>query len=292
MRFVVILTATLTILGILISSLIIVYHESVTPKVLRTSSLRAFSSIGKCSNVTIYVLVDNHGYDGFLSPWGISLLIRVQDTLILFDAGPDPEALEVNSRLLGINLSNLKFVVISQEHGDHWGGLRYVARVAPHIKVYVPAGMPSSVKSAIANLGFKVIEVHNTSVVNSCVAIIGELLGPPWEQALAINVEGLGLIVLVGCSHPGVDKIVAKAVKDLGIKPYAVIGGFHLMGASRDEVEYIVKNLTKLGVKKVYPIHCSGDLIRKLMKSEYPEIYGDGHVGLVLIFNAVGALKK
>jgi len=286
MRLVVVLTATLIILGVLISSLIIVYHESLTPRVFTTSPLRAFSRISECSNVTIYVLVDNHGYDDFLSPWGISLLIRVQDSLILFDAGPNPEALEVNSRLLGINLSNLKFVVISHEHGDHWGGLRYVARVAPHTAVYVPAGMSSSVKSAIANLGFKVIEVHNTTVVNGCVAIIGELLGPPWEQALAVNVKGLGLIVLVGCSHPGVDRIVAKAVKDLNIKPYAVIGGFHLMGASRDEVEYIVKNLIKLGVKRVYPIHCSGDLIRELMKSEYPEIYGDGHVGTTLVFNA------
>ena len=287
MRLVVILIAALIILGVLISSLIIVYHESVTSKVFTTSSLRAFPRIGECSNVTIYVLVDNHGYDDFLSPWGISLLIRVQDSLILFDAGPNPEALEVNSRLLGINLSNLKFVVISHEHGDHWGGLRYVARVAPHTTVYVPAGMSSSVKNAIANLGFKVIEVHNTTVVSGCVAIIGELLGPPWEQALAVNVKGLGLIVLVGCSHPGVDRIVAKAVKDLGIKPYTVIGGFHLMGASRDEVEYVVKNLIKLGIRRVYPIHCSGDLIRELMKSEYPEIYGDGHVGLVLVFNVV-----
>ena len=286
MRFVVVLTAILIILGVLISSLITVYHESITPKVFTTSSLRAFLRIGECSNVTIYVLVDNHGYDGFLSPWGISLLVRVQDSLILFDAGPNPKALEANTRLLGINLSNLKFVVISHEHGDHWGGLRYVARVAPHIVVYVPAGMSSSVKDDIADLGFKVINIHNTTVVNGCVAIIGELLGPPWEQALAINVKGLGLIVLVGCSHPGVDRIVAKAVKDLGIKPYAVIGGFHLMGASRDEIKHIVENLIKLGVKRVYPIHCSGDLIRELMKSEYPEIYGDGHVGTTLVFNA------
>ena len=286
MRYVVILI-TLIVLGVLITSFIVATYEYLTPRtstplVPPTRTVR----ISSCDYVTIYVLVDNHGYDGFSSPWGISLLIKTRNSSILFDAGPSPEALEVNSRLLGINLSSLKFVVISHEHGDHWYGLRYVAKVAPHIVVYVPAGMSSSVKDDIADLGFKVVNIHNTTVVNGCVAIIGELLGPPWEQALAINVKGLGLIVLVGCSHPGVDRIVAKAVKDLGIKPYAVIGGFHLMGASRDEIKHIVENLIKLGVKRVYPIHCSGDLIRELMKSEYPEIYGDGHVGTTLVFNA------
>lgn len=38
-------------------------------------------------------------------------------------------------------------------------------------------------------------------------AIIGQLGGFLKEQALAINVEGRGLVILVGCSHPGVVKI-------------------------------------------------------------------------------------
>ncbi|RLF13813.1 MAG: hypothetical protein DRJ66_07160, partial [Thermoprotei archaeon] len=99
-------------------------------------------------------------------------------------------------------------------------------------------------------------------VIAKGVAVIGELYGPPYEQALAVNVKGRGLVIFVGCSHPGVDNIVKKAVSDLNEKPYIVIGGFHLVGASEDRIASVANSLIKLGLKKIYPMHCSGDSIR------------------------------
>ena len=88
----------------------------------------------------------------------------------------------------------------------------------------------------------------------------------------------------MGCSHPGVDKIVSKAKEDLSQNPYAVIGGFHLFGASLNKIRDIAKALIEMGLKKIYPIHCSGEGFREFLRENYPEVYGDGRVGLKISF--------
>ncbi len=218
--------------------------------------------------------------------WGISILIKTPYNTILFDAGPNPYILKYNVEALGEDddLRTLDLVVISHEHGDHVRGLRYIAKVKQGVKVYVPEGMYYSTKDWIRSLGLKVIEVYETTKICHGVAIIGEMYGPPYEQALAINVKGLGLIIVTGCSHPGVENIVRKALNELKIKPYAVIGGFHLAGAPTSELELIINELINLGVKKIYPLHCSGDEIRELLKSKYNEFYGEGYVGSTIEF--------
>ena len=243
------------------------------------------SEMGYVEYANVTVLVDNHPYSDLMSPWGISLYLETKDLRILFDAGPDPEALRINAEKLGVDLRLLDFIVISHEHGDHVLGLEYIAKLNRNLTVYVPKHMSILCKVWIKKLGFKVVEISTTKVIDEGVAIIGELYGPPYEQALAVNVKNLGLIILVGCSHPGVDKIVAKAAADLNCEPYAVIGGFHLSGAGSEKMESIAKNLLESGLRKVYPLHCSGEGFRRLFKEKYPKAYGDGHVGLMLSFS-------
>jgi 7,8-dihydropterin-6-yl-methyl-4-(beta-D-ribofuranosyl)aminobenzene 5'-phosphate synthase len=267
---------------ILIVALLIAYpaRQETFSNILYPSHLE----IGYVKNVEITILVDNHPNGKLCSPWGLSLYIEADGLKILFDAGPDPEALKKNAELLGVDLAALDLVVVSHRHGDHIAGLPYIAEVNKGLKVYVPSHMGETFKNWIRSLGFNLIEVDRTVRIANGVAVIGEFYGPPYKQALAINVENLGLIILVGCSHPGVENIVAKAVKDLKVKPYAVIGGFHLSGASRERVEEVADRLVENGLEKIYPIHCSGEEIRRLLSEKYPETYGDGKVGLKLSF--------
>ncbi len=46
------------------------------------------------------------------------------------------------------------------------------------------------------------------------------------EHLLIIGLKGHGAVVIVGCSHPGIDRIVRRA-HDLAGKIYLVIEGFH-----------------------------------------------------------------
>ena len=126
--------------------------------------------------------------------------------------------------------------------------------------------------------------MKSSIVIAKGVTIIGQLYGPPWEQTLALNTTR-GLIILVGCSHPGVERIVAKAVKELNAKPYLVIGGFHMTSRSKEDCEKTIRELLKLKVRYIAPIHCSGFTIRNIMKEKYHEHYFEAYVGTIVRLN-------
>ena len=223
--------------------------------------------------VKITVLVDNNPYNNLKSSWGISIIVETPNHTILFDTGPNPNDLEYNCEKLHINMSKIDIVVISHEHGDHVGGLTFVARKARNATVFIPLGMSENVKKWIRNMGFKrVVEVKNTSIISKGIVVVGELYGPSYEQALAIKVKNRGLIVFVGCSHPGVDRIVDKIVKESGEKPFIVIGGFHMASASKDRMINVIQNLMKEDIKYIALIHCSGENFRNKMDKNYHPI--------------------
>ena len=234
--------------------------------------------IGSVKELKLIIVVDNYPNSELKTAWGLSILVKTPKNTILFDTGPDPGILRENLKKLGVDPSEIDFVVISHEHGDHINGLSYLAKVRPGLKVYVPKGTAER----IGIRGLDIKEVDKTTEVAEGVAIIGWLYGPPAEEALAINVEGKGLVILVGCSHPGVVNIVAKAKTELGIKPYLVLGGFHMMGVSEYTCKETIKRLIELGVKKIAPIHCSGDKIRSILEKEFPQNWLKCHVGSVI----------
>ncbi len=252
--------------------------------VVKRSSEREKSTTSKRrKKVDVLILVDNSRYNNLKSPWGLSMLVRACGHQVLFDTGPDPESLGYNAEKLGVDLSMTDAVVISHEHGDHVGGLTYIAAVKPGIKVYVPQGMSPSIKRWMEDLGLAVVGVGDTAEICPCMAVVGELYGPPYEESLAVR-TGDGLVVLVGCSHPGVDRMVLKAKSDLRMRPLAVIGGFHLTYASLERIRSVVGRLVSEGIFKVYPLHCSGSLVRRVLRGSHSGRYEEAHVGSLISF--------
>ena len=249
--------------------------------------------IGAINSISITVLIDNNAYNDLKHPWGISIYIETPNKTILFDAGPSPSDIEYNCKLLNIDLSKIDIIVLSHEHGDHIGGLSYVARYVHHdVVVYVPSGMSIGVKNWIKKLGFKIISIKNTTVISKGIAIIGELYGPPYEQALAINVKDIGLIIFVGCSHPGVDRIVHKIVVESENDPYLVLGGFHMLSATDERINKVISNLIADGIDYISPLHCSGDNFRNIMDKSFHDKYLELHVGSRILVNSTGVYSK
>jgi 7,8-dihydropterin-6-yl-methyl-4-(beta-D-ribofuranosyl)aminobenzene 5'-phosphate synthase len=74
---------------------------------------------------------------------------------------------------------------------------------------------------------------HDPVKVAPGVATIGVISGPVFlanveEQALAVNVKGKGIVVISGCGHQTIEKIVLRTEKLFDEPLYGLLGGFHL----------------------------------------------------------------
>lgn len=256
--------------------------------ILIPSLLFAESRIGSVDYVKITILLDNNPNGTLLSPWGLSILVETDDLTILFDSGIDPVALENNSEQLGIDLvSDCDFIVVSHEHPDHVNGLTFISDSRENVTLYTPYyGYTRS-----WTRDFFQIEVEDYLVVTPGISIVGRGLDGVLdysEQALVVNVENLGLVILVGCSHPGVDNIVSKVMDDLNVNDiYMVLGGFHMLNENQETIEGTIDALINMGVQHVYPVHCSGNETRNYLESTYPANYGEAAVGFQIALNGI-----
>ncbi len=223
-------------------------------------------------NATLMVLVDNEAEPGYAAAWGLSVLVDAGGHLVLFDTGPDPRVLLANAARLGVDLSKVEAVVISHRHLDHTGGLAALTPYRDGLKVYVPGG-DRGLAEELSGMGFHVYLVNSTVEVAPGVYVVKPLPAPGWnvyEEGLAVHVEGSGLIVLGGCSHPGIDRIAAQASRDVGAKPFLVLGGFHLAGQPGRAAE-TMEALVEMGARYISPIHCSGREPVEWLQAHFPE---------------------
>ena len=239
--------------------------------------------------------------------WGYSALIEYGGRRVLFDTGGRLNDFAANVKALGVDLSRLDFVVLSHRHGDHTSGLHYVLKVNPGVKIYTPAEQqnfhtPSGpalvnmikrrVDSAPEDMHYfdgKVPEQIGSDspwpdANFAQIRTPTEVLPGFWLFSTVSDVTGTkemnevsmavktprGLVVIVGCSHPGVEKILEVAVK---IEPrlYSVFGGFHLAETADAEVSNLVARFRdKWKFERVAAGHCTGEFAF----SEFNRVYG------------------
>ncbi|HVI23504.1 MAG TPA: MBL fold metallo-hydrolase, partial [Myxococcales bacterium] len=238
-------------------------------------------------------------YDAFGKPsqmekdWGFAALIEYGGKRILFDTGDNPDILAKNARARGVDLSNLDFAVLSHRHGDHMGGLDYLLSVNPRVKIYAPKenfgvygfslpgsfyrkdealppeqryydGSPPQVMkfgSAWPRANFELID--KTTEIAPGIRLVATVSDKPTtlelrELSLAIDTPD-GIVLVVGCSHPGIDKIVEAA---MAIDPriHLIAGGLHLVVAKDADIDGIVTALRdRYKVSYIAPGHCTGE---------------------------------
>ena len=94
-----------------------------------------------------------------------------------------------------------------------------------------------------------------------------------------------GLVILVGCSHPGIDKIVQSATA-IDPRVHLLAGGFHLVAAKDQDIEGIVRSLRDtLKVQYVAPGHCTGEPTFRALKESFGDRYVYAGLGTTLAVN-------
>jgi 7,8-dihydropterin-6-yl-methyl-4-(beta-D-ribofuranosyl)aminobenzene 5'-phosphate synthase len=219
--------------------------------------------------IRIIVVYDNNPFEKKLTKdWGFSCFIKGLEKSILFDTGKNGHILLSNMEKLGINPEEINLVFLSHAHRDYTDGLDALLTKNPKIEVWLPEFFSSSFKETIKTEGATVVEVDNFQKICEGAFTTGVI--PSWikEQFLILDTYK-GLILVTGCAHPRIVKIISTVKELLKKGVYMVFGGFHLSGFFEEEIEEITARFPALGVKKVGPCHCSGDKSRILFAKEY-----------------------
>ena len=272
-------------------------------------------------NAQITVLYDAFGKTSAMQKdWGYAALVEYGGKRILFDTGNNPEILAQNVKAKGVDLTKLDFVVMSHRHGDHMGGLTYLLKVNPTVKIYAPkegfgvygADLPSSFYrkdislppeqryydggppevmrfgSAWPGANFQLVD--KTVEIASGIYLISLVSDKPGtlelhELSLALKAPN-GMVLVVGCSHPGIDKIV-EAAGTINPRIHLIAGGFHLVVASDSDIEKIVTALRdRLKVEYVAPGHCTGEPAFTALKKAFGDRYLYAGLGTTLELTA------
>ena len=205
------------------------------------ASIQKIKNMGTTQSLEIIPLIDWHTKNERLKgEAGISYLIKTDHSTILFDVGlnspqSDPSPLLSNMKELGIKLDDIDTIVISHNHGDHVGGgdwsrQRTFSLTSHQIDlgsktVYTPVPMTYP--------GLSPVLAQNPTKICNGVTTIGTITnrmfftGLAAEQALAANVKGKGIVLIVGCGHQKLIKLLERVSALFDEPIYGFIGGLH-----------------------------------------------------------------
>jgi 7,8-dihydropterin-6-yl-methyl-4-(beta-D-ribofuranosyl)aminobenzene 5'-phosphate synthase len=238
------------------------------------------------STSTLLVLFDNNAAKtGLKYGWGLSILVCAHDTTLLFDTGADGKTLLGNMATLGVSSADVDAVFLSHDHWDHVGGLAGVLAANPDVDVHLTPAFSQATRSRIARAGARVVE-HGSFAGGELSSFrvapgmysTGALEGPPEEHALVLEAAG-GVVLVTGCSHPGIGGMVELVRERFGEPIRLVTGGYHLLHESPAEVDRVIGRFRELGVGFAAPIHCTGARARRMFKAELSDSFLEVGVG-------------
>jgi 7,8-dihydropterin-6-yl-methyl-4-(beta-D-ribofuranosyl)aminobenzene 5'-phosphate synthase len=265
----------------------------------------------------ITILYDAFGKSSNLKKdWGFSAFIEYDGQRILFDTGNNADTFAPNVKVLGIDLKTLDFAVISHRHGDHTSGLNYLLSVNPSVRVYAPkegfgvfgAALPGTFYRKDESLpgymryydgqppaemtfgtpwpGANFVWVDTLTEVAPAIYLISTVSQAPGtlelrELSLAIK-SPKGVVLGVGCSHPGIEKILeASTAVDKHV--HLVFGGLHLVTTPDPEITRLTTALhDQWKVDRLAAGHCTGEPAFAAFRKAFGDHYLYAGLGSVI----------
>jgi 7,8-dihydropterin-6-yl-methyl-4-(beta-D-ribofuranosyl)aminobenzene 5'-phosphate synthase len=104
------------------------------------------------------------------------------------------------------------------------------------------------------------------------------------DQALYVE-SAKGIVVLLGCAHAGVVNTLEYVSRITGRKRiYAVLGGMHLLRASRRRIEATGDALERFKVRVIAPGHCTGAAAVACLWNRFPSRVKECSTGSRFVF--------
>jgi 7,8-dihydropterin-6-yl-methyl-4-(beta-D-ribofuranosyl)aminobenzene 5'-phosphate synthase len=171
---------------------------------------------------------------------GVSYLVKAGDLTVLFDVGfnaqrVSPSPLVRNMAALGVSRDAVDCVFISHPHADHTGGVKAARAKTFQLTPDDPEPFPVAayVPAEMSHGSARVKVVTGPLQIAPGVFSIGPiprslwLLGLTQEQALAVNVAGKGIVLIIGCGHQTLERALSRTEALFDVPIHGVIGGLH-----------------------------------------------------------------
>jgi 7,8-dihydropterin-6-yl-methyl-4-(beta-D-ribofuranosyl)aminobenzene 5'-phosphate synthase len=241
-------------------------------------------------------------------------------TRILMDAANAPLPLMNNLEALEHGLNEIDAVVLSHGHPDHYGGLfEFLGKrhgeplpVYLHQEVFFPKVLVTPRGRIgpwvldfdhLAGANVQLLENQGPQLVMDQALLTGtvelttdyEKPLPSFrrtvngqdqadhfqdEQALVMHVAGRGLVVIGGCSHPGIVNMVKYAQKLTGVQQVSlIIGGFHLTPHGDDLIHRTIEGLREINPELIMAGHCTGFRALTKLAAAFPDNFMVSCVG-------------
>lgn len=211
---------------------------------------------------------------------GLSFWIEIDDKNILFDTGQSGKVLIRNLEVLGLKLGDIDAFVLSHPHNDHSGGLGVIAKQIKDVPMYCTS---DAFKEFIPDRERVSKVMSDVNYIEKDLEIFPGVWIPKERKTtntpkvtkeinLVINLEGKGLVVIVGCAHHGLQNLIndASSLFKNKVPIYALLGGLHLKDTKEEEIIKIVNSLKGFGLKILAPNHCTGFRALKIMAERFP----------------------
>lgn len=238
-----------------------------------------FAQAEKVQIITLYDSYKVHSQTK--TDWGFSCLVIHGNDTILFDTGNREDIFFHNLKVIGVDITTVNSMVISHHHGDHTGNVFNVLAVNPGMKVFLPTSLEGDFETQVEAAGGKACVKSGCKRIANDIYLSGEMGFQIREQALVIDTKK-GLVIIAGCGHPGIDRMVAKINELFQKEVFLVLGGFHTLDANREEAVEMIERISSLGVKKVAPSHCTGNLTIELFKDAYQTNFLENGTGKII----------
>jgi len=222
----------------------------------------------------VTVLIENSelANNGLIAEHGLSMFIELRDKKILLDAGASGAFMK-NAGLMGIDVSEADYVVLSHGHYDHAGGFEAYLDENTDKKIYA---MKSAIEDYYSGSGGSVHEIGIPKVIldkymdnfvlieditklyegiylvpHSTKGLEGigeraklyrmiedELIFDDFSHELSLVIEAEeGLMIFNSCSHAGIMNILDEVRQAFpGKKLHSFFGGLHMKGKCDGEV--------------------------------------------------------
>jgi len=257
---------------------------------------------------TVTILYDAFGRSpGLARDWGFAALIEYQGKRILFDTGNNAALFMQNVQRLHVDLTKLDLVVVSHRHSDHVAGLSAVLHVNPDVPVYAPREpfgifgsdipgtfyrpdpslpdsmrylngvVPEVIRAGTLWPAAHLIVVDTSMVIAPGIRLVSLVSDSPGTRELRelslVLTTPSGSIVIVGCSHPGVERILAAASAD-GVPVRVLLGGLHQVATPDSVLVPLAHRLrSQWQILMIAPGHCTGEPAFAALRKEFGDDY-------------------